>query len=160
MERETAVDLANEWHNLTRVDNVLNAQYSNLTSALMRLLPATIQRGGAAIVNGSPSVIACDESAVYVVGFAPTNQGTFDVQFARHPLAPGASISGRDDFNSDRMARIRHWRFTWPGGVEIAFTSVTDRRGGWEDGPDAADGVARYMAQALGWEIPGSGNVR
>ena len=48
----------------------------------------------------------------------------------------------------------------WPTGVEVAFTSVTDRRGRWESGPDSADGVARYMARALGWKLPASGNVR
>jgi hypothetical protein len=58
------------------------------------------------------------------------------------------------------MATIRHWRFVWPSGVEVAFTSVTDRRGRWESGPDSADGVARYMARAVGWELPTSGNVR
>lgn len=154
------MELANEWHDLVRSDKSLDAQYGNLTSALTRLLPEKIQRGGAAIVNDSPSVIACDESAVYVIGFAPTDNDKLDVQFARHPLTAGASISGLDDFDGDRMARIRHWRFTWPSGVEIAFTSITDRRGGWENGPDSADGVARYMARALGWEIPASGNVR
>jgi hypothetical protein len=160
MQRETALELANEWHDLVRGDRALEAQDGNLTSALTRLLPETIARGGAAIVNGAPSVIACDETAVYVIGFAPTDEGKLDVQFARHPLAAGASISGRDDFDSELIARIRHWRFTWPSSVEIAFTSVTDRRGGWENGPDSADGVARYMANAFGWELPASGNVR
>lgn len=159
MERDTAVELANEWHDLVRSDQALDAQYGNLTSALTKLLPDTIESGGAAVVNGAPSVIACDKTAVYVIGFAPTDD-KLDVQFERHPLSGGASISGRDDFDSDRMARTRHWRFAWPGGVAIVFTTVTDRRGGWDNGPDSADGVARYMAQALGWELPASGKVR
>ena len=160
MERETAVKLANEWHDLVRGDKALDAQYGSLISALTKLLPATVENGGAAVVNGTPSVIACDQAAVYVIGFAPTDNGHFGVQFARHPLAGGASISGCDDFDSERMATIRHWRFVWPSGVEVAFTSVTDRRGRWESGPDSADGVARYMARAVGWELPTSGNVR
>lgn len=154
MEHEIAVELANEWHDLTRGNKVLNAQYNNLLPALTRLLPAAIRKGGAAVVNGSPSVLACDESAVYIVDFVPADRDTLNVRFARHPLAPGASISGSDDFDEERVARTRHWRFTWPGGVEIAFTSVTDRHSAWKTGPDSADGVARFMAQALGWEFP------
>jgi hypothetical protein len=159
MEREPAAELADDWYELVRDDRELEAQYGSLTSALTRLLPETIARGGAALVNGTPSVIACDDTAVYVIGYAATDEGKLDLQFARHPLAAGASISGRDDFDSERMARIRHWRFTWPGGVEVAFTSVTDRRG-WDTGPNRADGVARYMANALGWELPVSRKIR
>ena len=82
--------------------------------------------------------------------------------FARHPLTSDASISGRDDFDSERMARICHWRFAWPSSVEIVFTSITDRRGGWEPPPDSADGVACYSGP--GEESAGllaeRGNVR
>ena len=64
MKRDTAVELANEWHQLVRNDRALDAQYPSLTSALTKLLPATIEGGGAAIVNGAASVIACDREAV------------------------------------------------------------------------------------------------
>lgn len=159
MQRETAVELANEWHDLIHGDQALDAQYSNMISGLTRLLPDTIESGGAAVVNGAPSVLACDETALYVIGFATTDNDKLDLQFARHPLTGGAWISGRDDFDSERNARIRHWRFIWPSGVEVAFISVTDRRE-WERGPDSADSVARYLAAALGWELPPSGHVR
>lgn len=160
MDREAAIELSNEWYDLVRGDEALSAQSNSLTAALARLLPTTIQKGGAAIVNGNPSVLACDPAAVYVIGFATMENGKPGVCFARHPLASDASISGRDDFDSERMARICHWRFALPGGVEIVFTSITDRRGGWENGPDSADGVARYMVEKLGWELPALGNVR
>ena len=160
MDREIAVELSNEWYDLVRGDETLSAQSNNLTGALARLLPTTIQKGGAAVVNDTPSVIACDPAAVYVIGFAATEVGKLGIKFARHPLTSDASTSGGDDFDGERMARIRHWRFSWPSGVVIAFTSVTDRRGGWDSGPDSADGVARYMVKVLGWELPPLDNVR
>jgi hypothetical protein len=105
-------------------------------------------------------VLACDPSAVYVIGFAPMADGKLGVSFARHPLTSDASISGRDDVDHERVARLRHWRFVWPSGVEIAFTSITDRRGEWENGPDSADGVARFMVEKLGWDLPPLGRLR
>jgi len=135
VDRDTAVELANEWHDLVRGDEALSSQYSNLTGALRQLLPPTIQKGGAAVLNAAPSVLACDPAAVYIIGFAPLENGKPGIRFARHPLISDASVSGGDDFDSERTARIRHWRFAWPSGVEITFTSVTDRRGGWENGP-------------------------
>jgi len=154
MKRETAVELANEWHELVRGDKALEPHYVSLTSALTKLLPATVGSSGAAVVNGSPSVIACDQEAVYIIGVTSTSGGQLGVQFVRHPLAGAASISGYDDFDTERMAETRHWRFVWPSGVEVVFTAATRRRGPWETGPDSADGVARYMANALGWPIP------
>ena len=153
MKRETAVDLANEWLELVRGDKALEPHYVSLTSALTKLVPATVESSGAAIVNGSPSVIACDKEAVYLVCVGSTSGGHLGVRFARHPLAGAASISGYDDFDSERMAETRHWRFVWPSGVEVAFTTATRRRGMWETGSDSADGVARFMANALGWPI-------
>jgi hypothetical protein len=160
VERDAAVELSNEWYDLVRADESLSSKSNSLSGELARLLPATIERGGAAIVNGNPSVLACDPSAVYVIGFAPMSDGKPGVSFARHPLTSDASISGCDDVDHERVARLRHWRFVWPSGVEIAFTSITDRREGWEDGPDSADGVARYMVEKLGWELPRLGRVR
>lgn len=55
MERETAVELANEWQDLVRGDKALDAQYGSLISALTKLLPETVESGGAAEVNGTPA---------------------------------------------------------------------------------------------------------
>jgi hypothetical protein len=55
VEREAAVELANEFHDMVRRDDALGTQYGDLVSALTSLLPATIERGGAAVVNGSPT---------------------------------------------------------------------------------------------------------
>lgn len=55
VEREAAVELANEFHDMVRGDDALGTQYGDLVSALTSLLPATIERGGAAVVNGSPT---------------------------------------------------------------------------------------------------------
>jgi hypothetical protein len=55
VERETAVELANEWQDLVRGDKALDAQYGSLISALTKLLPETVESGGAAEVNGTPA---------------------------------------------------------------------------------------------------------
>lgn len=57
--RDTAGELANV-RDLARGDQTVSAECSNLTSALTKLLPATIERGGAAVVNGASSVLACE----------------------------------------------------------------------------------------------------
>ena len=92
-----------------------------------------------------------------MIAVALNDDGRSSVQFARHPLTGDASISGYDEYDNERNAEIRHWRFVWPSGVEVAFTGMTDRRGQWESGPDSADGVARYIAGVLGWPVPSAG---
>jgi hypothetical protein len=151
VDRDTAIELANEWHEHVRSDEALDAEYLNLIPALTKLLPATIERGGAAAINGVMSVLACDPKALYVIGFKPGDDGKLGVSFARYPLSAGAIISGRHEFDDEREARVRHWRFGWPSGYEIAFTSIRNSSRG---GSDSADGVARYMAEALGWQLP------
>lgn len=116
MERETAVELANEWHDLVRGDKALDAQYGSLISALTKLLPATVESGSAAVVNGTPSVIACDQAAVYIIGFAPTDNG----QFFRAPPAGRCRL----DLRVRRLRQRAHGR-----DPALAFRVAERRRG-------------------------------
>jgi hypothetical protein len=117
VERETAVALANEWHDLVRDDKALDAQYDSLISALTELLPAAVE--SAAVVNGTPSVIACNQAAVYVIGFAPSDNGQFGIQFAREPAG-----GRRLDFRVRRLRQRAHGR-----DPALAFR-VAERRPG------------------------------
>lgn len=157
MEREDAVTLSNEWYELVQGEDAPTDGYEVLQNALHELLPSSVEVGGAAIVDGRPSVLACDSSSLYVLWYLA---GLADqppvVSTNRHPLNDGISVRIEQMYDRERLAQLRRWTFTWPGpDTSLTFEGIVQRRTWSNTGPNGAELVARYAARRIGWALPG-----
>jgi hypothetical protein len=159
MNRAEAQELANHWNTVVRNDVNLRQAYPSLQRSLQNLVPDNPSSGGAALVDGVPTVLVLAGGALFLAHATVAEDGkSANVTAKRLPLAADRVIveltDGLAGGTESQPALLRHWKFSWPDGPSIEFDGVAHVYGGWGEGPDAAERVARAVAEALGWELP------
>jgi len=157
MRREDAVELANRWYEIAGSDPNPSA-YHAIQRAAQQLLPADGTAGGAAVVDGVPTVLGLAGGGLFLLHATPSDDGrSATTTVKRLPvIAEGITVELTDGLAGKRDGRdalMRRWRFGWPDGTTVEFETCV-RVHGWNEGPDSAEVVARALATAIGWAIP------
>ena len=169
MNRETATEIANSWHELVRHDERIADEYHTLMGCLMALLPDNTDAAAGAFVETGAGVLALAGDALFVVTFQTRDDGATQPVVERLPLDPSSvtlrlrdsvdekTPAGRNPFRGATgvtPAQVREWTVSWPGVARVTFPSIVRRFGGFRDGPDDAQGFGRELAARLGWALP------
>lgn len=159
MQRDDAVELANRWHEIAGSNPNLGPSYTSLQRAARQLLPTDVTAAGAAVIGGVPTMLALAGDGLFLVHATPSDDGpSVTATVKRLPVvADGMTVQLTDGLAGKRDGRdalMRRWSFGWPDGATVEFETCV-RVSSWNEGPDSAEVVARALATAIGWEIPG-----
>lgn len=159
MNRDEARELANHWNTVVRDDANLRQAYPAMERGLRNLMPDNPSSGGAALVDGVPTVLVLASAALFLAHATMAEDGKSATVTARRlPLVADRVvvelIDGLVGGTEGQPALLRHWKFSWLAGTTVEFDGVAHVYGGWSEGPDSAERVARAVAEALGWKLP------
>lgn len=158
MDRNTATELLNEWNELPEAPETSGVSH-RLFTAVMSLLPDDIEVGGAAVVDGAPSVVAFNATSVFTVSVVEAAGGPSQICTKRLPLTPQAVVVQVIDNTSGESregvnAHVREWEFRWPGGDGFTLKTIVKVYDGWNDAPLSGERFARTLSARLNWALP------
>jgi hypothetical protein len=158
MKRDDAGELADRWHEVAGSNLNSGPAYTALQRAARQLLPTEVTAGGAAVVDGVPTMLAFAGDGLFLVHATPSDDGRgVTTTVKRLPVvSDGMTVELTDGLAGKREGRdvlMRRWRFGWPDGTTVEFEACAYVFG-WNEGPDSAELVARALAAAIGWSIP------
>jgi hypothetical protein len=159
MTPDASAELANYWNDVAgRHPNLGNA-YTALRRAARNLLPDDIAAVGAAVIDDVPTALALGGAELFLVRAVAGDDGqSTTVTMTRLPVAADRITveltDGLAGGTESQPALLRHWKFTWPDERSVEFDAVAHFYGGWGDGPDSAELLARALADIVGWKLP------
>ncbi len=158
MNREDARELASEWIRAHgQAQQQIQGLYNSLALELVSLLPDEAV-SGTATIDGRPTVIACAGSCLVLINSEPLTGGHIALSCRRFGLSQELLIELTERVRQDGplATRDRSWTFHVPGGPVVAETTEV-LSGPFSDDRGASSGelVARAVARAVGWTLPG-----
>jgi hypothetical protein len=156
---DLATEIANAWSEAAGNDPNLGPAYTQLRRTIRQLIHGDVAAGGAAIVDGVPTMLVLAGTALFVAHATVSDDGrSATVNVKRLPVVADRIVvevlDGLAGTWGGSSALLRHWKFTWADGACIEFDAVVHVYNGWHPGPDSADVLARSLATVIGWQHP------